>query len=75
MRPAATVASTADRHGHAEHREERVRVRRRSAAPKATPETDRARAAPRESAIEIAEELKPRSRSVEASSIATLVRG
>ena len=42
--------------------------------PNTTPETDSARAAPSESAIEIAEELKPRSRSVDASSIATLVR-
>ena len=47
----------------------------RSAAANTTPETERARAAPSESAIERAAELKPRSRSDEASSIATLVRG
>ena len=47
----------------------------RSAAAKAAPATDRASAAPRESATVRAEELKPRSRSVEASSMATPVRG
>ena len=49
--------------------------RRRSAAAKTTPETDSASAAPSESAMDSAEELKPRSASVETASIATPVRG
>ena len=57
----------------AEDREERVAAVR-SARANPMPHSESARAAPMESAIESADELKPRSRSVEAASIATPVR-
>ena len=47
----------------------------RVATAKATPDAEIVRAPPRESAIDSAAELKPRSESPESASIATLVRG
>ena len=58
----------------AEHREERVARPASVAAANPMPHSDSAKAAPRESAMERAEELKPRSASEDAASIATPVR-
>ena len=75
VREAASTARRRPRGAEAERRDERVAAGSRGHRERRPRTAEIVRAPPRESAIDRAEELKPRSESPESASIATLVRG